>query len=363
MSLEKLNSIVKTAGVDAIALIPSANLHFVTGQEFHLMERPLVVFFKPGQDPVAVLPALEQDRMADSPVPCQLVPWTDSEGYEGAFEAAAAAFSPPLAKIGVEEMVMRIFEANLIETAFPGVRIVPAGDALAGLRMHKDANALAAMREAVRISEAALQATLDTVQPGMTEREITNILVQAQLQRGGGKNPFEPIVLSGPRSALPHGEPSDRAVQAGEPLLLDFGTTVHGYASDITRTVCVGQPSDKLAEVYSIVQQANAAGRAAVQPGVTAEEVDRITRAVIEDAGYGAYFTHRTGHGLGLETHELPNIVAGNATVLEPGMTFTIEPGIYLPGELGVRIEDNVVVTTDGAESLTTFPRDLMSIG
>ncbi len=197
----------------------------------------------------------------------------------------------------------------------------------------------------------------------MSEREIAGLLVVEQLRRGGGKHPFEPIVLSGPNSALPHGEPGDRVVNAGEPLLFDFGTTAHGYASDITRTFSVGQPSARFAEIYAVVQAANAAGRAAAGPGVVAQEVDRITRKVIEDAGYGMYFTHRTGHGLGLEAHEGPNIVEGNTQVLEPGMTFTIEPGIYVPGVAGVRIEDNMLITPDGAESLTTFDRDLQVIG
>jgi Xaa-Pro dipeptidase len=153
-------------------------------------------------------------------------------------------------------------------------------------------------------------------------------------------------------------------VAEGEPLLFDFGTSSHGYASDITRTFSVGEPSARLREVYAVVQAANAAGRAAAGPGVVAQDVDRITRKVIEDAGYGQYFTHRTGHGLGLEAHEGPNIVEGNTQVLAPGMVFTIEPGIYIPGEVGVRIEDNMLITPDGgAESLTTFNRDLTVIG
>ena len=165
------------------------------------------------------------------------------------------------------------------------------------------------------------------------------------------------------RSLLAHGEPGERRVAEGEPLLFDFGTSVDGYASDITRTVSMGAPSARLAEVYAVVQAANAAGRAAAGPGISAQEVDRTTRKVIEDAGFGAYFTHRTGHGLGLEAHEGPNIVEGNTRALEPGMVFTIEPGIYIPGEVGVRIEDNLVITGEGAESLTTFPRELLQVG
>jgi Xaa-Pro dipeptidase len=361
--VQRLYAILDTLDVDAVALIPGANLQYVTGMEFHLMERPLVAFFAPGRDPVAVAPALEQDRLVESGIPFQIFPWSDSEGYAGAFTAAAQVLKLGGGRLGVEELRMRVLEADIIQELMPGVRLVQAGADLAALRLHKDADEIAALREAIAISQAALQACIDAIRPGMTEREIGGLLVVEQLKRGGGKHPFEPIVLSGPRSALPHGEPGTRRVAEGEPLLFDFGTTVRGYASDITRTFCVGEPTPQLAEVYEVVKAANAAGRAAARPGVPAQEVDRITRRVIEEAGYGQYFTHRTGHGLGLEAHEHPNIVEGNTQSLEPGMVFTIEPGIYIPGGVGVRIEDNVVITADGAESLTTFSRDLIRVG
>lgn len=361
--VSRITDIAAGAGLDAVALIPGANLQYVTGIEFHLMERPLVAFFPVGAAPVAVVPALETDRLAGSGIPFRMFPWADGEGYEGAFAAAAQALGLDGKRLGVEELRMRALELDIIQRHMPGVEIVLGGSALAELRMHKDAGDIAALREAVAISEAALAATLEAVQPGMTEREIAGILVVEQLRRGGGKHPFEPIVLSGPQSALPHGEPGDRAVQAGDVLLFDFGTTVRGYASDITRTFVVGEPTERVRAIYAAVQAANAAGRAAAKPGVAAQDVDRVTRQVIVEAGFGDYFTHRTGHGLGLEAHEGPNIVEGNMRLLEPGMVFTIEPGIYVPGEAGVRIEDNMVITADGAESLTTFPRDLRRIG
>ncbi len=361
--LQTLYDIARQADLDAIVLIPGASLQYLTGVDFHLMERPLVTFFVPGRDPVAVLPALEAERMKASGLPFELYPWTDAEGYHGAFEAAVRELGLAGKRIGVEELRMRMLEAELIRRYIPDVQLVMAGSAIAGLRLRKDDAALAAIREAIAISEAALDAVLPQIRPGMTEREIAGLLVIEQLRRGGGKHPFEPIVLGGPNSALPHGEPGDRPIAEGEPLLLDFGTTVRGWASDITRTFAVGDPSPRLAEVYAVVQEANAAGRAACGPGVPAEEVDRVAHRVIEQAGFGAYFAIRTGHGLGLEVHEGPNIVAGNRHPLEPGNVFTVEPGIYIPGEVGVRIEDIMVVTENGAESLTVFPRDLRVIG
>jgi Xaa-Pro dipeptidase len=361
--VQTISDIIRRAEFDALALIPGPNLQYVTGLDFHLMERPLVVFFVPGADPVAVLPSLEEDRMKGSGIPMTLFPWTDTEGYQGAFAAAAQELKLAGKRLGVEELQMRVLESDLIQEFMAGVRIIHGGTSLADLRLRKDADEIAHLREAISISERALQATIQQVRPGMTEREIAGLLVIEQLRLGGGKHPFEPIVLSGPNCALPHGEPGNRRVAEGETLLFDFGTSAHGYASDITRTFVVGAPSAKLKDVYAAVKAANAAGRAAARPGVAAQEVDRAARREIEAAGYGAYFTHRTGHGLGLATHEGPNMVEGNTQLLEPGMVFTVEPGIYLPGELGVRIEDNMVITPTGSESLTTFSRELTSIG
>lgn len=184
------------------------------------------------------------------------------------------------------------------------------------------------------------------------------------LEGGGGVLPFEPIVLAGARGALPHGIQNETVIKPADMLLLDFGTSAGGYISDITRVFFVGKPpSGKFAEVYEAVKGANAAGRAAAKPGVACQEVDRAARKVIEDAGFGEYFIHRVGHGIGMEGHEGPYMVEGNTLPLEVGMTFTVEPGIYIPGEIGVRIEDDMVVTPDGAESLTTFNRDVTVIG
>ena len=180
------------------------------------------------------------------------------------------------------------------------------------------------------------------------------------LRAGGEGLSFSPIVVAGPNAASPHSTPSERPIQPGETIVVDCGVTVGGYAADITRTFAVGELEPEMARVYDVVRAANEAGREAVRPGIPAEQVDQAARAVIKDAGYGEYFFHRTGHGLGLETHEPPYIVAGNQRLLEPGMTFTVEPGIYLPGRGGVRIEDDVVVTADGGESLTTFPREFI---
>jgi Xaa-Pro dipeptidase len=208
-----------------------------------------------------------------------------------------------------------------------------------------------------------LARTLEDIREGMSEREVAAMLSINALRAGAQGVAFSPLAQVGKMAAYPHGGAGDARIKKGDCLLIDFGYTMDDYPSDLTRTVFVGEPSAAMRNIYEVVRAANAAGVAACKPGVTCEHIDRVTRKVIESAGYGKYFTHRTGHGLGLEGHEAPYIVEGDTTVLEEGMLFTVEPGIYVEGVGGVRIEDNVIITKTGAESLTTFPRELSVIG
>jgi Xaa-Pro dipeptidase len=228
--------------------------------------------------------------------------------------------------------------------------------------MRKDEQEVAQMRRAIAITEAALWTIMHQVEAGMTEREVATALELEFLRAGADSISFAPIVAAGPHSASPHATPGDRPIKPCEPIVVDCGAAVSGYSADITRTFSIGELGQELAHVYDVVRAANRAGRMAVKPGVPAEEVDEAARAVIDKAGYGEYFIHRTGHGLGLEVHEPPYIIAGNGQLLEPGMTFTVEPGIYLTERGGVRIEDDVLVTPDGGESLTAFRRDLLPL-
>ena len=175
--------------------------------------------------------------------------------------------------------------------------------------------------------------------------------------------PFAPIVSSGPNAANPHASPTQRKLQTGDLLVVDWGATYDGYISDLTRTFAVGEVDDEYRKIHEIVQEANAAGRAAARPGVPCANVDKAARDVIEKSGYGTYFTHRTGHGIGMEGHEEPYMRGDNMQLLEPGMAFTVEPGIYLPGRNGVRIEDNVAITETGADVLSDMPREIRTVG
>ena len=220
------------------------------------------------------------------------------------------------------------------------------------------------MRRAVQIAQDALEATIPLIKMGMTEKELSAELVVQLLKNGSDPElPFAPIVSGGSNAANPHASPSDRKLQAGDLLVVDWGAADHGYISDLTRTFAVGEVDEEWRRIHKIVQEANAAGRAAAQPGVPCADVDKAAREVIERAGYGVYFTHRTGHGIGMEGHEEPYMRGDNMQRLEPGMAFTVEPGIYLPDRNGVRIEDNVVITETGADVLSDMPREIRSVG
>ena len=239
-----------------------------------------------------------------------------------------------------------------------------AEETLAGLRLYKDHDELVAIKKAVEIAEAALLNTLPLIKIGMSERMVASELIQQLFKAGSdAEMPFSPIVSAGPNSANPHASPSDYVLRNGDLLVIDWGASHAGYLSDLTRTFALGEPEPEYQRIAGIVLQANEAGRKAAGPGVPAEDVDRAARRVIEQAGYGEYFIHRTGHGLGRESHEEPYIRIGNRLALAPGMVFTIEPGIYIPNKNGVRIEDNVVITSVGAECLSSLPRELLTIG
>jgi Xaa-Pro dipeptidase len=355
--LKKLGPQLEAEELDCLALVPGANLTYLTGLHFHLGDRPTVAFFCAGRPPALVLPALELQKVAEMET-LELFPWTDEDGYDAAFERAASAYELSGARIGVEAFTMRYVEASLLRTYALNCELVPADQVVGRLRMCKEPGEVAQMRRAAEMAQAALGAILPGLSPGMTEREIASQLKLQILAAGAENLSFEPIVSTGPNAANPHALPGERALHPGEFLLFDWGLYADGYASDITRTFPVGDMESEMREIYEVVKQANCAGRAAIRPGTTCSAVDAAARAVIEQAGHGEFFTHRTGHGLGMEIHEPPYIVAGNEQVLEVGMTFTIEPGIYLPGRNGVRIEDDVVVTEDGCESLTTMSRD-----
>lgn len=362
---DKLNASLRTSDLDAVILNPGPTLTHLTGLHFHLMERPVVLLFAKDQDPAIVLPELELQKVASLPYRLQVFPYPENPSeWDSAFRKAAQALDLDGKRIGVEPRQLRLLEFRHVKAGAPEADYPDASDVLASMRLRKDQTEVEAMRRAVRIAQDALEATVPQIRIGMSEKELSSELVVQLLKHGSEPElPFAPIVSGGPNAANPHASPSERKLQAGDLLVVDWGATHDGYISDLTRTFAVGEVDDEYKKIHQIVQEANAAGRAAGKPGVPCAAVDKAARDVIEKAGYGVYFTHRTGHGIGMEGHEEPYMRGDNMQRLEPGMAFTVEPGIYLPNRNGVRIEDNVVITDNGADVLSDMPRELRAVG
>ncbi len=362
--LEALQQQIGANGMDGIALVPGPNLLYFSNIHAHLSERPIVLFIPGEGEPAIIIPTLEAMKAEAAELSTERIfAWHDEAWFEGAFEAAAAQLNLGAWKMGVEALHMRVLESQQLMKSAPGLEITAADDLFSSLRGIKDEVEIEKVERAVAAAEAAMGALLPLIRVGMSEKELASMLTQNLLDAGADAVAFGPIVASGPNSAIPHAVPTDRAIREGEFLLFDWGALVDGYPSDITRTYAVGDVDKELVAIYEAVRRANAAGKAAVRPGVPAQEVDRAARRVIEEAGYGELFIHRTGHGLGLDVHEEPSLVEGNLSELQAGNIFTVEPGIYVPGRGGVRIEDDVLVTAEGYRSLTSMPRKLIFVG
>jgi Xaa-Pro dipeptidase len=363
--LNHLKQSLPSASLDGMVLNPGPSQSYLLGVHFYLFERPIVLLVSADRPPALVLPALEVTKAQSALMPLELFPYQDNPAtWPEAFQAACRYLGwdqKPALAIGVELDRLRLLEARYIETVLPQARLIDNNPVM-GMRMHKDADEIARMRKAVAIAEAGVTAAIPLMKIGMTELELS-AEIGLQTGRAGSEIPGNPMVAAGPNGANPHASVSNRPLQRGDLLVIDFGAIYCGYCADLTRTFAVGEPPAQSARIHQVTLEANAAGRAAARPGIPAGDVDRAARAVIESAGYGPYFTHRTGHGLGTEPHEEPYIYTENSLLLEPGMVFTVEPGIYLPGQAGVRIEDDVVITPTGAETLSTMPRELVVVG
>lgn len=363
--LEKLTASLLTSKLDAVILNPGPTLKYLSGLNFHLMERPVVLFIAPGKDPLLVLPELELPKVDLFPYKVTAIAYGENPSeWDDAFKKAAKALSLDGKRIGVEPRQLRLMEFRHVKAGASEADFPDASDVFADLRLRKDKAEVGLMRAAVKIAQDALEVVIPQIKIGMTEKEVASELVVQLLKHGSeSEMPFAPIVSVGPNAANPHASPSDRKIQAGDLLVVDWGATHDGYISDLTRTFAVGEVDEEYKKIHKLVQEANAAGRAAAKPGVPCANVDIAARNVIEKSGYGKYFTHRTGHGIGMEGHEAPYMRGDNMQILEPGMAFTVEPGIYLTGRNGVRIEDNLVITEDGAESLSDMPREIRVVG
>lgn len=355
--LARAQEATAAAGMDAILVTPGADLHYLTGYAAMPLERLTCLVLPARGDAVLVVPKLERPAADASGVGAavDIVDWPETADPV----ALVAGLLPSARKVGLDDH-MWAEKVLRFRAAMPQAEQVLAGGLLSRLRMRKSAEEVDALRQAGAAIDRVHARMAEWLRPGRTEREVGRDIADAIVAGGHARVDFV-IVASGPNSASPHHETSDRVIEAGDPVVVDIGgTTEAGYCSDMTRTYAVReQPPAEFVKAYQALLDAQVAACEHARPGVTAESVDGAARSVLEAAGLGSYFVHRTGHGIGLETHEEPYIVAGNMTVLEPGMAFSIEPGFYIQGKFGARIEDIVVTTADGAERLNQRPREL----
>lgn len=343
-------------GVEALAIGVGADLIYLAGYPSHTSERLTLLIVPKEGEPKIVVPQLEAPRLGPAGVPFEPVAW--EETADPTSIAADIIWETGARSVASGDELWASFLIKM-QKHLPEVQWSIAGGILRELRMCKDTPEVDLLREASHRTDAAWVDFTGTKIAGLTERQAADRLSDLMRDHGMESMAFC-ICASGTNSASPHYSTADRVIQEGDAVVFDFGGRYKQYVSDITRTVHIGEPSDEYRNVYDVVLRANEAAFAAVQPGVACQEIDRAARTVITDAGYGEYFIHRVGHGLGLDVHEEPYMVEGNTLPLRVGMVFSDEPGVYIPGKFGIRIEDSVVCTATGGEKLNEAPRDLL---
>lgn len=354
----KARELMRANGTDALIVTASTDLFYLTGHTGVPTGRVTALVLTE-ESAAFYVPEFELDH-----VPRELRDHAGIAGWkehEDPLDMIAEALPKDAACVAVNNQMAGAVLIGLQDRR-PGLRWIPGSRILSPLRNVKDAEEIENLRIAqAKAEEAYLRLVREGI-AGLTERQVSRKLAD-YLQEAGLRNPGSPIVASGPNGASPHHLIGDRVIREGDAVVIDFGGQYRGYKADITRTPVVGRAPEGFREAYEAVLAANRAAFAAIRPGVACQDIDRTARRVIEEAGYGPYFTHRLGHGLGLDGHEEPFIVEGNGRLLQAGHVFTDEPGIYIPDRFGIRIEDVVVVTEEGAISLTNLPRELQTIG
>jgi Xaa-Pro aminopeptidase len=353
--LANLQAKLSDAEVDLVAINPTANMLYLLGFAPHADERLCALLIN-RQSICMLVPSLNLEEVA-AHTKIALTSWEDAEGPQKALQQLRTSLKKPH-KLAVDS-TMRADHLLLLQDAFAPSQTIAADVLLAPLRTCKTAPEIDALKQAALQADMAMQVAIDACHPGISEAEVA-WETEAAFRRDGAEQVCFTLIASGPNGAFPHHHSGERKLQKGDAIVIDIGASLEGYKSDITRMVHLGKPSAEFLQAYNAVLEANQQAMAAVKPGVAAEDIDRQARSALENAAYGQYFTHRTGHGIGLDGHEPPYIMAGNKTTLKEGMVFSIEPGVYFNGRFGVRIEDIVAVTQTDVECLTGFDRSLV---
>lgn len=347
-------------GIDLLAVSPGYDLRYLVGHSPVADERPCYLLVT-ASNAIYVVPELNAAQVREH-TSLPVVSWVDAQGPDAVLtEALEKLGRDRIAAVAVDDTMRADFLLRLMEK-MPNTRFGVAGPVTGVLRQQKSPSEVDLMRRAALAADAAVLAAVKACRPGVTEMEVADAAAH-EFRRQGAEEVSFTIVASGPNGAFPHHHTSSRVIEDGDSVVIDIGAIFDGYSSDVTRTIFVGKPAQEWQDVYSVVLEANRNAEAAVRPGVKAREVDMAARSTIERAGYGRYFVHRTGHGIGLNVHEPPWITSESDTVLAKGMAFSVEPGIYLAGRFGIRIEDIVVVTDDGCERLTGLSHEPIVVG
>lgn len=350
--LERARSVMAASGVDALALSVGRDLPYLLGYEAPHTERLTMALVTRDATPILVVPRLEVSRVDTRGGIFDIVAWTETQ--DPVAIVAAHLGSARTVAVGSETwatFVLRLAEAG-------DRNLIDAAALMRELRMVKDADELALLRAAGAAVDRVVARIRKMPFAGRAERDLARTIAEMTVEEGHQVATFT-VVAAGPNAASPHHESGSRVIGNGDTIVVDFGGRWHGYSSDTSRTFAVGEPSPEVAKAHGVLLEAQQTGVAAVRPGIQTSRIDRVTRDVIDAAGYGEYFIHRTGHGIGLDAHEHPYLVEGDDTILQPGMTFSVEPGIYMPGRWGMRIEDIVAVTSDGVENFNRSDRSL----
>ncbi|HYE83577.1 MAG TPA: Xaa-Pro peptidase family protein [Clostridia bacterium] len=357
----RITELMKEKGVKALVLSPSMNLLYTTGFNTFPGERLLAAILDDSGEIVFIAPRMYEQEVKEKAIFDRIISWDDSQDPGDILKSLCIEKGYTGVTAAIEDtMWFSAFEK--IYSSFKQAKFIKASGVIGELRKYKTADEADKMRKSSELAEQALGRVIPLIKAGMKEIEVRDLL-ETEMKKQGLMSPsFETIIGSGSNSALPHYTAGDKVLKDGDSIVIDFGGMYQGYCSDMTRTVMLGKATPEYREVYETVREAQRRAAEAVKPGMKASEIDAAARNHITEKGYGEYFIHRTGHGIGMEVHEEPYISDISKAVLEPGMVFSIEPGIYLPGKFGVRIEDLVMVTETGVEVLNKYTKELIEI-
>lgn len=353
---------MKQNEIDVSFLTSTDNVFYLSGFYCEPHERLLGLLLFQETDPILVIPSMEKEDAVASGWEFEIIGYSDIDDPWKLIDKAVKKRLSTVTKTAIEKEHMNVERFEAFSAIFSNTAFFSAEEKLRNLRMIKDKNEIEKLRKACALADYAIEAGCAEIREGKTELDVLAAIEYEMKKKGAAKMSFATMVLTGVNGASPHGTPGLTKIKKGDFVLFDLGVVVDGYCSDITRTVAYGEISEKQKEIYQTVLRAQLAAIEASKAGTTCADVDLTARNIIDQAGYGEFFPHRLGHGLGINVHEYPSITETNPLILEPGMVFTIEPGVYVPNVAGVRIEDDVLITENGVEVLTKFPKELKMI-